>query len=99
MPSLQKTLLGGYVGSPHTVSIPKSSRDNKTIVNNGMNMLYLFQDSSQAHSEYLGQVLPQLFVKNWTTEKYVKWFRDLPQGAFLEVDTGKKLCYLCSVSP
>ena len=98
MPSLQKTFLGGYLGTPHTVSIPKTSRDNKTIVSTPFS-LFIFQDKSLVHSEYLSLVLPQLFVKNWTSDAYVKWFKNLPSNSFLEIDTGKKMCYLCSLSP
>lgn len=96
MPSIQKALLGGYTTSPHTVSIPKSSRDSKTLVKTD-STLFMFQDSSKAHSEYLMAVLPQIFLKNWTPDMYVKWFRDLPANSYIEVDLTKKMCYLCSI--
>ena len=89
-------MLGGYTTSPHNVPIPKSSRDNKTLVKTDSN-LFLFQDSSQVHSEYLVVVLPQLFLKNWTPDMYVIWFRNLPANSYIEVDLTKKICYLCSI--
>lgn len=98
MPSIQKSLLGGFVADPTTVAIPKSSRDNKTIGKTHASIL-LFKDTTQVHSEYLAQVLPKAFLKNWTTEMYVKWFRDLPSGSYIELDLVKKMCFLCSISP
>jgi hypothetical protein len=98
MPSIQKTLLGGFVGDPTNVAVPKSSKDNKTIAKSHASIL-LFKDTTQEHSEYLQQVLPRVFLKNWTTEGYVKWFRDLPSGSYIELDLAKKMCFLCSLSP
>lgn len=98
MPTVQKQFLSGYIGSPESITVPKSSKDNKTVGKSDWN-IYLYRDSSQAHSEYITQVLPMVIPKNWTLEQYSKWFRSLPPNTYVEVDLIKKMTFLCSLVP
>lgn len=98
MPTVQKTFLGGYIGSPESMTVPKSSRDNRTVLKNDFT-IGVFQDRSQDHSEYVASLLQVVMVKNWTKEQSMKWFRGLPPNSYLEVDLVKKMCFLCSLVP
>jgi hypothetical protein len=98
MPTVQKQFLSGYIGTPESITVPKSSRDSKTASKTDWN-IYLFQDKSQAHSEYITEILPIVIPKNWTKEQYNKWFRGLPPNSYIEVDLTKKMSFLCSLVP
>lgn len=98
MPSLQKTLLSGSATPLLSHPIPKACKDAKTIVDTP-STLFLFKDSSRLNHEYIQTVLPTLFQKNFTPDGYVNWFKNLPEGSFLQFDKGTKMLYLCTVVP
>ena len=99
MPSITRTLLSGFTGSPESIAVPSVCEKAKTI-NKNYASIFIFRDTANPqHSEYLVNLLPIVFLKNFTAEQYVSWFRNLPSGSFLEIDLGKKLCYLCSLTP
>jgi hypothetical protein len=98
MPTIQKTLLSGSVQPLLTHPIPKVCKDARTIVDTPFS-LFFFKDSSRLNHEYVQTVLPSLFSKNFTAEQHVKWFKNLPEGSFLEFDKGKRLLFLCSLAP
>lgn len=98
MPSIQKTLLSGSAQPLLSHPIPKLCKDARTIVDTPMS-LFLFKDSTRLNHAYIQTVLPTLFVKNFTPDGYINWFKNLPEGSYLEFDKGKKMLYLCSIVP
>lgn len=96
--SVQRILLGGAGNPKLDVPIPKYCQDHKTIVLPiTKEKLYIYKDTTSYARTYLYEVLPTLLTKNWTPEKTVKWFYELPDYCWLEFEIHNKLLYLCSL--
>lgn len=98
MPTIQKKFISGAAAPLLTHPIPKSCKDAKTIVDTPFS-LYLFKDSTRLNHEYIQTVLPTLLIKNFSPDGYMNWFKNLPQGSFLEFDKTKNMLYVCVLTP
>jgi hypothetical protein len=98
MVNVTKQFLSGAVAPLLSHPIPKPCDDARTIVLNQYSLM-LFPDKSNLNLSYVEKVLPTLWVNNFSKEKTLEWFKNLPPGSYLEFDRGKKFLYLCSVTP
>lgn len=94
--SVERILLGGGSEPRLDIPIPKECEKERTIyMPIGKDRLFLRKHEIAVARQYIYDVLPSLFVKNWTPEKATQWFYDLPEYSWLEFEVHKKLLYLC----